>query len=142
MKKQIKFKYQDTVYSIEAEKNGDVLTVVKDGQTYNVEIIPEEVKKAAPRAAAAPAAPRPAAAPSAAPVQAGAAGSLTAPMTGVIKQIKVNKGDSVSAGQLVFIMEAMKMDLEIFADKAGSVKDIFVAPDNNVKEGQALMLIG
>jgi len=62
-------------------------------------------------------------------------------MTGTIKQVKVSKGDAVTKGQLVIVMEAMKMDIEVFAGSAGTIADIYVNPGETVKENQRLLQI-
>lgn len=80
---------------------------------------------------AAPAAPQPAApAPSAA--SSGSAGAVVSPMPGTILDVKVKEGDAVSAGQVVVILEAMKMETEIVSEVAGTVSAI------KVKKGDAV----
>jgi len=74
--------------------------------------------------------------------EAGEAGEVPAPMTGVIKEILVAPGDSVEEGEKLMIMEAMKMDIEVSAFSGGSVQKIHVQQNENVKEGQPLVLIG
>ncbi len=69
-------------------------------------------------------------------------GAVTAPMTGKIISVKVRKGDSVKQGQVVCIVEAMKMENEITAPKAGTVQEITVLEGSSVNEGQTLLLIG
>jgi biotin carboxyl carrier protein len=105
-----------------------------NGKSYEVEV--EEIKdgvSAAPVAPVAPAAPRaaapaaapapkpaPAAAPAAAPVPAGAS-TVTAPMPGTILSINVKAGDAVKKGQVLCILEAMKMENEIMAGADGCI---------------------
>ena len=60
-------------------------------------------------------------------------------MTGTIKEVKVAKGSSVEANQLVVIMEAMKMDIEVFAHTAGTVQEVYLAPGSSVKENQPII---
>ncbi|MBN2051235.1 MAG: acetyl-CoA carboxylase biotin carboxyl carrier protein subunit [Spirochaetales bacterium] len=146
MKKTIKFLYKGKSYSVEAERDGSTLNITRDGTSYSVTLLEEKqpARKAAPVASApAPAVSRPAT-PSPAPAAPATAvpGALVAPMTGTIKELKVAKGDQVSSGQLVMVMEAMKMDIEVFSDRSGAVKDIFVAPGDNVREKQQLLQIG
>ena len=69
-------------------------------------------------------------------------GAVTAPMTGRVISIKVKKGDQVKAGQVVCVVEAMKMENEITARKAGAVKDVYVNEGSSVSEGEPLLLIG
>jgi biotin carboxyl carrier protein len=68
-------------------------------------------------------------------------GAVTAPMTGRVISIKVKKGDQVKAGQVVCVVEAMKMENEIAARKAGTVKDVYVNEGSSVSEGEPILLI-
>ncbi len=68
-------------------------------------------------------------------------GGVPAPVTGTIKEILANVGDSVSEGERVMMMEAMKMDIEIVAPASGTVKQVFVKPGDGVKEHQPLFSI-
>ena len=82
---------------------------------------------AAPAPAPAPAAP---AAPAAAPA-AGGAGDVVAPMPGTVLKVNVNNGDTVASGDVILILEAMKMENEIVAPCAGKVT-------LNVKAGETV----
>lgn len=80
----------------------------------------------APQAAPAPAAPvapaaAPAPAPAAAPVASGGAGDVISPMPGTVLRLNVNNGDTVASGDVILILEAMKMENEIVAPCAGKV---------------------
>lgn len=68
-------------------------------------------------------------------------GAVTAPMTGKIVQVKVKKGDQVKAGQVLCVIEAMKMENEISALKAGSVQEVNVAEGTPVNEGETLFVV-
>ncbi len=68
-------------------------------------------------------------------------GGITAPMPGKIVEIKVEIGDSVKRGQVVAILEAMKMENEIQAPHEGVVRDIKVKPGESVNRGDVLMII-
>ena len=118
-----------------------------DGQEYQVEM--EEIGAvAAPApvapvvAPAAPAAPAVEAAP-AAPVAATPAGAdaMPSPMPGNILRILVNVGDTVTENQPLMILEAMKMENEIVAAKAGVVAGIHVKEGQVVNPGDALITI-
>ena len=118
-----------------------------DGQEYQVEM--EEIGAVAPAAPvapvaapAAPAAPAVEAAP-AAPVAATPAGAdaMPSPMPGNILRILVNVGDTVSENQPLMILEAMKMENEIVAAKAGVVAGIHVKEGQVVNPGDALITI-
>ena len=111
-------------------------TITVNGTAYEVEV--EEkggAVAAAPRAAApapraaAPApkaAPAPAPAPAAKPVAAGAA-TVTAPMPGKVLEVKCKAGDAVKSGQVLLILEAMKMQNEIMAPADGTIADVRVS---------------
>lgn len=108
-----------------------------NGTSYEVEV--EEIAAGAAPAAApaqAPAAPAPAA-----PAPAGAA-SVTAPMPGNILDIKVKVGDTVEANTVVIMLEAMKMENEIYAGTAGRVTAINVTKGSTVNSGDVLVVIG
>ncbi len=68
-------------------------------------------------------------------------GAVTAPMPGKIQRINVSVGDSVKAGDVLLILEAMKMENEIVAPKDGTVKEILVSPGDTVDKGSALVVI-
>ena len=124
-----------------------------NGAVYEIEL--EELTGAAPAApvAAAPvaapapapvAAPAPAPAPVAAPAPAAApaAGEQdTAPIPGTILSINVNVGDSVEEGQVLMILEAMKMENEIMAPKSGKVASINTSKGSAVESGALLCVI-
>ena len=85
---------------------------------------------AAPVAAAQPAAP------------AGAGAPVKAPLPGTITEIKVQQGQQVNVGDVVLVLEAMKMQNNIEAEYAGTVTSITVKPGETVMEGSVLMTIG
>lgn len=123
-----------------------------DGQEYLVEM--EEIGAVAPAAPAAPVAPVAPAAPAApavevspapapAPAAATPAGAdaMPSPMPGNILRILVNVGDTVTENQPLLILEAMKMENEIVAAKAGVVAGIHVKEGQVVNPGDALITI-
>ena len=97
---------------------------------------------AAPKPAAAPAAPKPAAAPAAAKPAAAGAGSVAAPMPGLIVEVTCAVGDKVKAGQKVVILEAMKMQNPLTSPIDGEVKGVFVKAGDSVAVNQVLVDIG
>ena len=121
-----------------------------DGQEYQVEMeeigavaAPAPVALAAP-APAAPAAPAVEEAPApAAPVASTPAGAdaMPSPMPGNILRVLVNVGDTVTENQPLMILEAMKMENEIVAPKAGVVAGIHVKEGQVVNPGDALITI-
>lgn len=122
-------------------------SVTVNGKAYDVAV--EEITGAAPApVAAAPApvaaAPAPAtavaSAPAAAPV-AGAGEKVQAPMPGTILDIKVAVGDTVSRGQTVVILEAMKMENDIVASCDGKITSILVSKGDTVNSDDVLVTI-
>ena len=139
----IRFRYEGVRYEVEVVRDGDVLTITHEGTAYRVELEPEVAPAAATPAPAptpAPAAPSPTPTPTPAPAAAGP-GVLPAPMTGTVKEVKVTAGDQVSAGQLVVVMEAMKMDIDVTATAAGTVAEVHASPGDNRAAGQPLLTI-
>ena len=68
-------------------------------------------------------------------------GALTASMQGMVLKIKVNTGDKVQKGSVVAVLEAMKMENDIYAEEDGIVEQIFVEEGDTVNAGDNLMLI-
>jgi biotin carboxyl carrier protein len=68
-------------------------------------------------------------------------GAVTAPMTGKIVSVKVKKGDSVTAGEILCVLEAMKMENEIVATKTGRVRKVSVSEGSTVNEGDTLIIL-
>ena len=66
-------------------------------------------------------------------------GSITSPMAGVIKAIEVQPGSKVQAGQVLMLLEAMKLENRIAAPSAGTVKAVHVTVGDSVAEGQVLL---
>ncbi len=127
-----------------------VYKVTLSGRTFEVEVkegkasvLDEYDAAAAPAAApvAAPAAAAPAAA-AAAPAVTGAGDAVTAPMPGTILKVAVSQGQKVAEGQLLCVLEAMKMENEILAPKAGTVTQIVVSKGSTVDTGAALVVLG
>lgn len=120
--------------------------ITVNGTAYDVAVeelganaVPAAPAPVAPVAAptAAPSAP---AAPAAAPAASGSEGSvkIAAPMPGKILAIKANVGQAVKRGDVVMILEAMKMENEITAPEDGTVAGINVAVGDNVESGDTL----
>ena len=125
--------------------------VTLNNRTYEVEVeagqamlLDEDeaiAPAAAPAAAPAPAAAAPAAAP-AAPVVTGAGEPVNAPMPGTILKVNVTQGQAVKEGEVLCILEAMKMENEIMASKGGTVTQVLVAKGSIVDTGAPLVIIG
>ena len=78
----------------------------------------------------------------AAPALGGAGAELKAPMAGTILDVKVSVGQTVNVGDVVCILEAMKLENEVVADVAGVVKSIAVSKGTSVSNGQVIAIIG
>ena len=123
-----------------------------NGRTYEVEVelaepmMMQEFQSYAP-APAAPAAPAQEAAPTAAPAPAAAPAvtgegeKVDSPMPGTILKVNVAAGQTVNEGDLLVILEAMKMENEIFAPKGGTVTQVLVEKGASVNTGDVLVVI-
>ena len=76
------------------------------------------------------------------PNEAKGVGFIKSPLPGIILSIDVNVGDEVKVGQRLMVLEAMKMENNINADKSGKVVSIKVKTDDSVMEGDLLIEIG
>ena len=120
-------------------------TITVNGNVYEVTVeegftgAASAPKAAAPAPKAAPAAaPQAAPAPAAAPAGAAGAVAVTAPMPGKILGVKASAGQAVKRGQVLLILEAMKMENEIVAPQDGTVATINVAVGDSVEPGATL----
>ena len=135
--KEYKYKINGNVYNVViGDIEDNIAHVEVNGTHYNVEM--EKKQKAAtpiarPRPAAVAA--KPAAKPAA------AKGGVKSPLPGVILDIKVKEGDEVKKGQTVIILEAMKMENSINADRDGKITSIKVSKGESVLEGTDLVII-
>ena len=144
--KEYKYKINGNLYNVViGDIEDNIAHVEVNGTHYTVEM--EKKPKAAPapkpvvRPAAKPAtAAAPAAAAPAAKPAAGKSG-VKSPLPGVILDIKVNVGDAMKKGQTIIILEAMKMENSINADKDGKIAAINVSKGESVLEGTDLVII-
>ncbi len=141
--KDYKFTINGNKYSVEVgEIENNAVSVSVNGTAYNVELDTEIRQPAKPRPAAKNnAAPAPAVKVAAAPAAATAPGAtLKSPLPGTILDVFVKEGDSVKAGQRVILLEAMKMENNIDAEKDGVVKEVKVHRSDSVMEGDVLIV--
>lgn len=117
-------------YEVEVEETDAVITAVTDAAP------------AAPVAAAAPAAPAATPAPAAAPAAAADGQKVLSPMPGTILSVNVSVGSAVKAGEVVLILEAMKMENEIVAPCDGTVKQLAVQKGSTVATDALLAVVG
>ena len=126
--------------------------VTLNNRVYEVEVeqgqamLIDEYELSAPAAPAAPAAPvaaAPAAAPAAAaaPVSVAAGEPVKSPMPGNILRIEVSQGQHVNEGDVIMVLEAMKMENEIVATKSGTIAQIAVSKGAVVETGAVLAVI-
>ena len=135
--KEYKYKINGNVYNVViGDIEDNIAHVEVNGTHYNVEMEKKQ-KAAAPLARPRPAvvAAKPAAKPAA------AKGGVKSPLPGVILDIKVKEGDVVKKGQTVIILEAMKMENSINADRDGKITAIKVSKGESVLEGTDLVII-
>lgn len=117
-------------YEVEVEETDAVITAITDAA-------PAAAPTAAPAVAAAPAA----AAPAAAPAASAAGVQVTAPMPGNILSVNVTMGQAVKRGDVLFILEAMKMENDIVAPEDGVVKQILAQKGAAVDTDAVLAVI-
>ena len=146
------YKVQGVDYEVEIEEvEGNIAKVNVNGIPFEVEmqqpinaakhptiVKPKVAAPVQPAPSAAPA-PKPQAAAPAAPASGNA---LKAPLPGTITSINVKVGDTVAVGDVVIVLEAMKMQNNIEAEYAGTVTAINVTPGDAVMEGAVLLTIG
>ncbi len=129
--------------------------VTLKGKTYEVEVeqgeamILDEYEAYAPAPAAAPQAPAAPAAPAAAPAPAAAAAPVAvdgekvlSPMPGTIVKVNVTAGKPVKAGQVLAVLEAMKMENEIIAPHDAAVLQVLVKTGDKVDTGTPIIVLG
>ena len=142
--KEYKYKINGNEYAVAINDVCDTTAkVTVNGEEYTVEwekpVEEKPVVKVQPMAA------KPAPAPAAKPAATAVAvdgHAIKTPLPGVIIDVKVNVGDTVAKGQTVVVLEAMKMENNINADRDGKVTDIRVAKGDTVADGAVLVVLG
>ncbi len=135
--KKFKFTIAGNRYDVSIDRmEGSDADVTVNGVTYTVEVerakaptVHIERPKAVTGAGPQPARMKPQ----------GSLGSVRSPLPGVIKSVAVREGDEVKDGQIVLILEAMKMENEVYASRSGKVAKLHVAAEQSVLEGDALL---
>ena len=158
--KTYQYKVQGVDYEVEiTEVEGKIAKVNVNGIPFEIEMqkpinaakhpaLAATKKTASAAPAEAPATPAPAAAPAPAkpaPQAAAPAGTGTpvkAPLPGTINAINVKVGDKVGVGDIVIVLEAMKMQNNIEAEQAGTITSITVNVGDSVMEGAVMLTIG
>ena len=136
MMRRYRLKVGEREFAIDVqEQTADRYAVSVGGEAYEVTL----AEDANPSAVSI--APRPTVAlpPSRPAVTAGGKGALTAPMPGVILEVKVKAGDAVERGQPVAVLDAMKMHNSIAAPRAGVVGEVCVAAGQTVDHGELIL---
>ena len=135
-----KYTINDKEYNVSVNSCcGSNAEVTVNGVTYKVKIedgapaSAEPVKIAPAQASAQPAKPS---------ASFGAVKSVNSPLPGVIVSVKVKPGDIVQPGQVVAILEAMKMENEIQTEYAGTIVSVNVAQGDSILEGVPIVTIG
>ncbi len=139
--KKYKFKISGQIYEVEVgDFNGSNATISVNGTPYEVELQSDTAKPTAaaftPKAVAADAAPIKA---NTAP--AGTLFKVASPLPGSVFKLNVSVGDTVKVGDCLLVMEAMKMENNIMAEKGGVVQSIKVQVGSTVLQGDILMEI-
>ena len=144
------YKVQGVDYDVDIEEvEGNVAKVSVNGIPFEVELKqaihatpkPQHVQHVEAPKAAAPVQAAPAAAPQPA-AHAGAGKPVNSPLPGTITEVKVKAGDAIKAGDVVVVLEAMKMQNNIEAEFDGTVTSVLVNKGDTVMEGAALLTIG
>ena len=147
------YKVQGVDYEVEIEEvEGNIAKVNVNGIPFEVELqkpinAAKHPQLAKPKVEVPkPVAAAPAATPAAAPAQpaapAGSGSPIKAPLPGTVTELKVSIGQQVNVGDIVLVLEAMKMQNNIEAEYAGTVTSINVKPGETVMEGSVLLTIG
>jgi len=154
--KNYKFTINDNKYSVDiVDIEDQIATVEVNGAPYKVEMemeirkpvsVPKKIVKLAQPTTTIdnptqPPQPKVGTVPPAATAPSGGS-AIKSPLPGVVLDIYVKVGDTVKQGQRILMLEAMKMENNIDADKEGVVKEVRVRKNDSVMEGDVLIVIG
>ncbi|MCH7500862.1 MAG: pyruvate carboxylase subunit B, partial [Nitrospinae bacterium] len=114
-----------------------IYTITVNGKPYSVQVGTGAAAPVQPAAAA----PQPAVAPAPAPSSSGSNNAVTSPLPGSVFALKCKVGDQVNEGDIVMILESMKMETEVQTPYSGTVNSILVQEGANVQTGDELILI-
>lgn len=135
-----RFTIEGTAFEVEVgRREGRRVTVVVNGKPWDVELPDVESGARIGAGAVSPVAIR--SLPHVAPPVAAGAGQVRAPISGVVLAVRVEVGRPVKRGEVLLILEAMKMENEIFADHDGIVQSVDVQPQQEVRDGDLLLVI-
>ena len=139
--KEYKYKINGNTYKVTiGDIDENIAHVEVNGTPYKVEM--EKAPKVVVKPVTRPTTPAPAPTPVVKPAAPSTGKSgVKSPLPGVILDIKVNVGDTVKKGQTIIILEAMKMENNIDADRAGVVKEVCIQQGATVMEGDNLIVI-
>lgn len=143
--KKYKFKIRGNTYDVEILKVEDSLAEIEvNGTPYQVEIQSEVKTTKTPilKRSEVISTSEADKAKTSKPDEKKGAGQIKAPLPGVILEVKVKVGDEVKFGDVLIIMEAMKMENSIKSDRAGKITDLKVKVGDSVLEGSVLVEIG
>ena len=138
--KEFNFKLNGKDFKAQVDEKGEgQLTITVNGKAYRVEV-PEQAHAAAPHVVR-PTAAVGGAAPVARPAASSVSENIVAPLPGTITPVAVKEGQKVKRGDVVVVMEAMKMANDIVANQDGVVTRIVAQPGQNVNQGDVLVEI-
>jgi biotin carboxyl carrier protein len=139
----MKLEIRGRIYEVEVVDDGTgVHRVTVDGTLYDVGL-PEQPARPAPVSRPQESVPSaPAAAAPKKPRAAAAAGSVVAPLPGSVTKIEVKEGDTVTAGQVLVVLESMKMNVPVKSPSDGTVKGIRVKVGDSLQVDEPIMELG
>ena len=135
-----RFTIEGTAFEVEVgQRAGNRVTVVVNGKSHEVELANADSGARGPAGAVSPVAIR--SLPTVAPPVVAGAGEVRAPISGVVLAVHVQVGQQVKRGTVLLILEAMKMENEIFAEHDGVVQSVDVRPQQEVRDGDLLLVV-